>query len=81
MSGSSREAHPNVRKWSGSPPGNLGVVERPFWMSGSCWEALQMSRSGPEALPNVWEWTGDPAECLGVVGGPPRCPGVFGRPT
>ena len=44
------EALPNVREWSGEPPGCLGVAERPsqislsggrpFWMSGSGWEAL-----------------------------------------
>ena len=30
-----------------------------------------MSGSGREALPNVWEWSG----------GPPRCPGVVGKPS
>ena len=35
MSGSAREALPDVREWSGGLPGFLGVVERPSWKSGS----------------------------------------------
>ena len=64
MSGSSREALPDVREWSGGPPGGPGVVVRPFRRSGSGREALlndrewvgmpsQMSGSGREALPDA----------------------------
>ena len=35
MSGSGRDVLPDVYEWSGIPPGCLGVVERPFRMSGS----------------------------------------------
>ena len=57
MSGSSREALPDVREWSGSPQGCLAVVGRPSRMSGS-------SR---DALGDVCELSGDPPECPGVV--------------
>ena len=57
MSGSGREALPDVREWSGGPPGCPGVVGRPTRMSGSGreaisngWEALM---DGREALPDV----------------------------
>ena len=50
MSGSGREALPDVREWSGGPPGCLGVVGRTSRMSGS-------SR---EVLPDVREWLGGP---------------------
>ena len=40
MSGSGRDALPDVRKCSVGPPGCLGVVGRPSWMSGSNLEAL-----------------------------------------
>ena len=46
MSGSGREAIPDVRVRSGGPPGCMGVVGRPFRMSGSGWEASLMSGSG-----------------------------------
>ena len=46
MSGNSREALPNVRKWSGVPPGCPGVVLKPSRMSGS----------GHVTLPEVREW-------------------------
>ena len=38
-----REVLPNIREYSGGPPGFLGVVGRPSQMSGS----------GREALPDV----------------------------
>ena len=66
MSGSSREALPNVEEWSGVPYGCPGVV----------WSFSWKSESSREALPDVQEWSGDPAKCPGVVGGHPSCPGV-----
>ena len=50
MTGSDREALPEVREWSGSPPECPGVVERPSRKSG----ILQ------EALPEVRVWSGGP---------------------
>ena len=46
------ESFPDVREWSGGPPGYPGVVGRPSWMTGS----------GLEALPVVRDWSGDPPE-------------------
>ena len=40
MSGSGWEAFPNVREWSGSPPGCPAVVGRPSRLTGSGREAL-----------------------------------------
>ena len=53
ISGSGRESLPDIREWSGVPPGYSGVVGRSSWIS----------RSGWEAIPDVWEWTGDPPRC------------------
>ena len=44
MSGSGRQAIPNVREWSGGPLGSPGVVGRPFRMSGCGREALPDDR-------------------------------------
>ena len=66
MSGSGREALPDVQERSGGPPGCPGVVVSP----------ARMFRSGREALLDVREWWGVPPKCLGVARGPPRCPGV-----
>ena len=52
-----REDVPDVREWSGDPPGCPGVFGRPSRMSGC----------GRETLPNVREWSCRPPECLGVV--------------
>ena len=38
MSGSGREALPNIREWSGGPPGCPGVVGKPSRMSAIGWE-------------------------------------------
>ena len=62
MSGSGRDALPNVQEWSGCPPGFQGVVGRPYWMSGS----------GREAFAVVWEWSVGPQEGREVVGRPSR---------
>ena len=68
MSGSGREAFPDVRVWSRGPFGCPGVVVRPARMSGCEREALP---DVLEALPNVREGSEDP----------PRCPGFVGRPS
>ena len=57
MSGSGREALPDVREWLGGPPGCPGVV---------C-SRSQMSGTGQETLSDVWELLGGPFGCLGVV--------------
>ena len=64
MSGSGREALPNVREWWEAlhdvlltTPGHRGVVGKTSRMSGS-------SR---EILPDVREWSGGLPECPGVV--------------
>ena len=41
---------PDVREWSGGPPGCPGIVGWPSRMSGS----------GRDSLPNVQEWSGNP---------------------
>ena len=61
MSGSGRGAHPDVREWSGGPPGCLEVVGRDS----------RKSESDQEALPDVQEWSGGP---LGCVGSTSVCP-------
>ena len=68
MSGSGLEIFPNVREWSGCPPGCLGVVGIPF----------RMSRSGRENLPDVKEALSDIRE---QSGGPPRCPVLVDWPS
>ena len=84
MSGNGREAHPDIREWSGGHSGSQKVVGRPSRMSGS----------GREALPVVWEWSGEPHRWSGGLrrcpGGPPNvqgwsegpagCLGVVGKP-
>ena len=52
MSGSGREAFPDVRQLPGDPPGCPGEVGRPCGMSGS---PYRMSKSGQKVLPNVRE--------------------------
>ena len=80
MSGSGRDALPDVRQLSRGPTGCPAVVGTPSRLSGS----------GREALPNVREWSGCPPGCQGVVGvalpevrewsgGLPGCSGVVGR--
>ena len=74
MSGSGREALPNVREWSGGPPRCPGVVVKPSRMSG---RPVRMSGSGREAIPDAQETISDIREWLV---GPPGCPGVVWRP-
>ena len=47
MTGNGREAFPDVRQWSGGPPGCPVVFRRSSRMTGSCWQAL----------PDVQEWS------------------------
>ena len=58
MSRNGREALPEVRQWSGGPPGGPAVVGRPSRRSGSF----------REALPEFREWSIGPIGCPGVVG-------------
>ena len=59
MSGSGREALPDVQEWSKGPTGCPGVVGRPCWMSGS----------SLETLPKIREWLEAPLPgCPGMVG-------------
>ena len=57
MSGSGRDALPDVWEWSGCPPGCPGVVEMPLRMSGMARRPSRMSESGLEAVPDVQKWT------------------------
>ena len=57
MSGSGREALPDVREWSRGSFRIPGVVGRASRMSGSGQEALTMSRSGWESLLDVRQWS------------------------
>ena len=68
MSGSGREALPDVREWSGRPRGCPGVIGRPSRMSGIGRKAIPTSESGQEVLRNVLEWSGGPPGCPRVVG-------------
>ena len=81
-----REAHLDVREWSGVSLGYLGVVGRLPRMSESGRDALQNVRMWWKALTESREWSGGPPECPEVVGGPsgytggpPGWPGVVGR--
>ena len=64
ISGSGREALPDVWEWSEGPHECLGVVGRPSRMSGSGQEALSDIQEWSEALSNVRELSGGPPECL-----------------
>ena len=95
MTRNSREALPDVRKWSGFSPEYLGVVgrlsrisRRPSQMSRSVWkvlpdvrEATRMSGSGWEALPDVRECLRGLPNVQEWLEGPPQCPGLDGRPS
>ena len=74
MSGSGREALPDVQQSSGGPPEYIGVVGRPSrivgsptWMSGSGRVAHLDDRELSEDHLDVREWSEDPVECPGVV--------------
>ena len=70
MSGSGRDALPNVRERSEGPPRCPGVVgrasrmsrsgQRPYWMSGSCSDSLPgVLKDLPNVqkdLPDIREW-------------------------
>ena len=65
MSGSGREAVPDVREWSVGPPGFFSVVGKTSLVIG---RRSQMFGSGRETLPDVREWSGGPPGCSGMVG-------------
>ena len=82
MSGSRREADPEVREWAVVPAGRPGLVVRPSRMSGriyrplpDVWRPLWMSSCGWESHPDVQDWSGGPPGCLGVVGRPSQMSG------
>ena len=58
MSGSGREALPDIRERLGVPPASPGVIVRPSLMFGSARGPFRMSGNGLEALPIVLEWSG-----------------------
>ena len=62
MSGSGREALPDVREWSGGPPRCPGEVGRLSRMSWKGRGPSRMSGSGREALPYFQERSGGPPE-------------------
>ena len=56
--GDGTETLPEVRKWSGDPPGGPELVGRPAWTSGT----------GRETLQQVRNWLGDHPGGPEVVG-------------
>ena len=75
MSGSGREAIPDVRKWSGGHAGCPGVVGRPSRCPRVVGRPFRMFGSCREALSDVREWSGGPLGCPGVVRRPSRMSG------
>ena len=78
-----RDALPDIREWSGGPPGCLRVVGcpsrkigRPARRSGNGPDNLQDVPEGWEALPDVRQLLGGLPGC---AGGPPVCSRVVGR--
>ena len=67
MSGSGREAFPDVREWSRISLGSSGVVGRPSRLSGNGPETLPDVR---EPLPDGREWSGASLGSTEVVGRP-----------
>ena len=68
---SGRRVLPEVREWSGNPPGGPGMIKRPSRKAGS----------GQESLPEGREWLGALQEGMEWSSGPTGCPGVDGRPS
>ena len=81
MTGSHREAFPDVREWSGSPTGCPGVVGRPSWMSINGREAIPDDQLCSETLLVVRYCSGSPPVNPGVVGRPTRMSGSSRRPS
>ena len=86
MSGSGRLALPDVRKWSGVPPGCsgaspgcLGVVGWPSRLFGRCRESLPNVREWWEPLPVVREWWEAFPDVQKWSGCLPGCLGVVGK--
>ena len=87
MSSSCQDSLPEIRELLGGPPGCPEVVGRPSSMSGSGWEALQISGrhsrlSGSdretllnvrEALPDVQKNRKTPSDVRECSGGPSGC--------
>ena len=75
MSGSGREALPNVGEWSVVPPGCPGVIEWYSRISGSGREALPDVRESPEVVGRPFRMSGSGRETLTEdwerLGGPP----------
>ena len=67
MSGSGREALPDVWQCLGGLPRILAVVRMPSQMTRSGGLVFQSSRGGWEALPDACEWSGFPSGCPEVV--------------
>ena len=78
MSGSCREALPNIQELSVDSPGFPVVVGITSQMSGSGWESLPLVREYWEPPP---ECLGGNPSCPGMVGGSSGCPGVVERPS
>ena len=74
MSGSSRDALPDVLVWSRGPPGCPGVVGKHSRMSGSCRESVPDVRV--VARPSRMYGNGRERSR-----GSPGCPGVVGSPS
>ena len=60
MSGSGRDALPNVQEWLRVPHGCPGFVSRPSRMSRSCRDVLPDDLKWREALPDVRQGLGYP---------------------
>ena len=76
MSGSGREVLPDIREWSGGPPGCPGLLGSSYRFRydstefpGVVGRPSRMSGSGRETLPGVQEWSGGSPGGPGVVGG------------
>ena len=69
MFGSGREAHPDVREWSGGPNGWSGDIPK---CPGVVGRTARMPGCGRKALLDVRKWSGGIPSCLGVVGSPSR---------
>ena len=68
-SGTCREIPPEVRNWSGDPPGGPEVVGRPFGGPKVVRRSVHSYESCTKALSEVREWSGFPPRGLGVVEG------------
>ena len=72
------ETIPEVRNWSGDPPGGPEVVGRPSVGPELVGRSLHSNVSSRKALPEVWIWSGGPPGVQNWSGDPPGGPGVVG---